>query len=192
MNAPHTHNKLKHFFLQASPFLGVLVIMLAVSGILLPERTTPTGPDPVERADREVDRIVTAFHQYCDDLDAWPVPGKGETKAPPVYHADVRDYACLFEHPADSKNWRGPYLAPSPKSGEESSFTYAGSSARDFYVDPWGHGYKVHGFPPSPESNIISERVVVICSGPNGVLDTPPAGIVHCRPVGDDSIRIIR
>lgn len=173
------HNKIVAGML---PALIILFFILGLAGVVGPslERTVTT--DPSALAQDQLDAIATAFQEYHDELGEWPSVGDSDRFMQAMHSAYVTGFSCLRKRPETAQYWRGPYLRP-----VQSQF----NRDQDPCVDPWDRGFRIYRFPEHSPLGGRLGRICAVSLGPNGTLDTPPAGIASGFASGDDLVRLI-
>lgn len=162
-------------YIEALVAVGILITLAGV--------VVPTLSPPVARAAPDVERdlaaIAAGLRRFIADTRTLPTGPGGAA----VYHYLFTDGVqpdnnlfasgpgqhidrLLLDEPADTADWRGPYLDRRPG------------------PDPWGRAYlvNINGYFSS------SERAVVLCAGPNGRVDSSATALT---PGGDDQLIVL-
>ncbi len=160
--------------------LVIVAIVLAMAGVVVPVVSMRKLDDQWRRVDDELAAIAAGLREYVRSTRTFPTGHSGATSyhfltsagAPPknnVFASGPSTELSKFLAGPDMAGdaWTGPYLRP------------------DVGPDPWGNAYvvNVHGFFRS------DENVLVVCAGPNGRIDTPPAAT---EAHGDDVVVLVR
>ena len=158
--------------------LVVVAIVLAMAGVVVPVVSMKKLDDQWRRVDDDLRSIAAGIRSYIDETRTFPTGHTGATSYHFLYTDGVRPKNNVFESgPAThvGKFLESPSMASDAWSGPYVDETIG--------PDPWGNAYlvNVNGFFSA------SERVLIVCAGPNGRLDTPPSATV----AGDDDIVLL-
>lgn len=154
-------------------------IIIASAGVVVPTLQIRDLDRIRDKIDSDLAAIASGIARYVEDTRSFPTGAGGATtlhylftdgarpsnntlaSGPAMHLADFLENSNL-----GGQNWKGPYLA-----------TKIGP-------DPWGRAYviNVNGFFAS------DERVMVLCSGPNGQINTAPSATTAS---GDDVMVLI-
>ena len=166
------------------PGAAIVALIVGVAGVLGPAMQPSGSDDPSARAGRELEAIAGAFQSYHEKIGTWPTTGKSDRCAPAVFSAYLSGFDCLVEKPDHGRRWGGPYLRTDPPS----SGSHPDMAST---VDPWGRGYQIHRFPAHSSLGGFRGTIVAVSLGPDGVLDTPAAGLAVGKPSNDDLVMVI-
>jgi hypothetical protein len=155
------------------PGVAIVALIVGIAGVLGPAMQSSGSGDPSVRAGRELEAIACAFSEYREQIGAWPTTGRSDQCAPAVFSAYLSGFSCLVERPETGRRWGGPYLDMQAA------------------VDPWGRGYQIHRYPAHSTLGGSHGTIVAVSLGPNGLLDTPDAGLAVGKPSNDDLVVII-
>jgi len=159
--------------------LVVVAIVLATAGVVVPVVSMKKLDDQWRRVDDDLQSIATAINDFVVETRTFPTGHTGATNYHFLYSDGVRPRNNVFESgPAThvgkflesgdlaNDDWKGPYLD------------------HGIGPDPWGNAYlvNVNGFYNS------SERVLIVCAGPNGQVNTAPSATVAG---GDDIVLVV-
>lgn len=154
-------------------------IVIALAGLVVPIVSMKRLDDQWEKVDRDLARIAAGVQDYVQATRTFPTGHSGATHFHFLYGDGVLPANNAFASgPAlhlarfltdgtmAGEGWKGPYLSP------------------DIGADPWGRAYlvNVNGYFSS------AERVVALCAGPNGQVETAPSATTAG---GDDVIAVI-
>lgn len=153
------------------PGAAIVALIVGVAGVLGPAMQPSGSDDPSARAGKELEAIAGAFQAYHEHIGTWPTTGKSDHCAPAVFSAYLSGFDGLEEKPETCRGWGGPYLQTE--------------------VDPWGRGYQIHRFPAHSPLGGVRGSIVAVSLGPDGVLDTPAAGLAVGKPSNDDLVKVI-
>ncbi len=159
--------------------LVIVAIVVASAGIVVPiwaRRHTDTAH---ERVLTDLQRLANGIQRYIHDTRSFPTGHTGATSchwlmtdgihptnnvfdSGPSMHVD----RFLVENGMAGAEWNGPYID------------------EEIGPDPWGRAYivNVNGYFNS------AERVIVLCAGPNGQVNTP---VSATTAVGDDIMVVL-
>ena len=161
--------------------LVTVAILVTLAGVVVPMVTVHDVDEPTSATDPSADLadIATALGSFVNDTRTFPTGTGGAASYHYLFSDGIQpDHNPFASGPgahvarflvdvADRPDgWAGPYLR------------------RSIGPDPWGRAYvvNVNGYFSS------MERVVVLCAGPNGRIDTTPSSTIAG---GDDQIVVL-
>lgn len=166
----------------------LLAILAVMAGFLVPVIGRPAESGQRVRAERDMRRVADAFRAYHRDTGQWPSNGPLNPRG--NLAQELTWFPCLYQDVHSHAGWSGPYLADGI---EDEVFgrivARPQCAAPRGLVDPWGRPYLVYYFGKRRTGD--RGGIILVCEGPNGAMDTAPAGAWAEVPQGDDLVLLI-
>jgi general secretion pathway protein G len=171
--------------------LVVVVAILAVlAGVLVPMVSGEVDDARVARAQTDMKTIGNALTTYRTHTGIWP--SNTVTNGAPASYGntseDCAQFTCLYANTFNFANWGGPYLNSGFRSGN--TWRVAGSTPGQGLLDPWGHAYKVWFYAVNGQMG-VGGGLLLVCAGPDGVVNTTRANAANGVAQGDDAVYIV-
>lgn len=172
--------------------LVALATALLLAGVAAPRLVRGVDPADLAAVERDLDELGDAILRYRLDTGVWPADGNLDPESSDTWcrFGFLQGLACLYSDVHREEGWRGPYLERSVK--EAGRHVVSSRSADpDGFVDPWSRRYHL-GYSGAAGPLGAAGGVYLLCTGPNGKIDTTNRDVAAGRRGGDDQLRVVQ
>ena len=166
----------------------VMAIIVLLAGIAFPVVADRLDEAKNARAMAELDGMAKAFNTHKLDCNRWPTHS-GRDRAIRTRRRNFRRHPSLFTNTGNYNGWNGPYVEKGYSSGRRTFVAGSRSGKKVGFADPWDNYYTIYTY--TPGGSYAKGGIVLICRGPNGVLETSQSRAFNGEAGGDDLVKIV-